>query len=365
MMVALRTGEMVSGVVAEVRSARTGEVRWVRFNALPDARDAQGKPRRAYSVFTDITEQRRAQARLRESNRLLGRLREANVLGVYVATAEGVREANDAFLDIIGYTRQDLEAGRITWDVITPPEGRHIFDEAVEEMRRTGACQPYDKEYLHRDGHRVPVVIGAAVLDRHPLRWTTFIADLTARRRRGEQERAELLAREQAARVAADAAQDQLALLLGAVSLVAATGSQEELRDRLAQLMVPTLADSCALLPLTDKGMLRADMVVHRDPAKAAILEGLRAIDIPPDVPLLQAALTQATTQLATKLPAVLPGGTHAARMVADILQRARIRSAVVMLLLVGQRYGRGRGAGARRWPSRLHRDRRACYRGA
>ena len=47
-------------------------------------------------------------------------------------------EANDAFLDIIGYTRRDLEAGRITWRAITPPEWAHIYDEAVEQMRRTG-----------------------------------------------------------------------------------------------------------------------------------------------------------------------------------------------------------------------------------
>ena len=265
MMVALRTGEMVSGVGAVVRNAGTGEVRWVRFTALPYARDAQGRPQRAYAVFTDITDQYTAKARLRESDRLLGRLREANVLGVYVGKVEeGVQEANDAFLAIIGYTRDDLEAGRITWDAIIPPDCVHIFDEAIEEMRRTGAYQPYDKEFLHRDGHRVRVLLGAAVLDRDPLRWTTFVVDLTARHR-SEQERAELLARENAAQVAADVAQDQLALLLGAVSLVGATGSEEELRDQVTQLMVPTMADFCALLPLTDKGMLRAVSMVHRD----------------------------------------------------------------------------------------------------
>jgi PAS domain S-box-containing protein len=337
MMVALRTGKVVPGVIAAVDNARTGEIRWIRITAVPDAWDAQGKPRRAYSVFTDITEQRRAQARLRESNRLLGRLREANVLGVLVADEERIQEANDAFLDIIGYTRQDLAAGRITWDAITPPEWVRIFDEAVKEMRRTGTVSPYDKEYLHRDGHLVPVVIGAAVLDHTPMRWTTFVVDLTARQR-GEQERSDLLAREQAARLAADAARDQLALLLDASNLVAATGSQEELRDQLAQLLVPTLADSCAILLPTGQGMLRATAVVHRDPAKAAILEELRDIDIPPDGPLLHAVLTQGSTQLATEVPAVLPGGTHAARVLADILQRARIRSAVVMPLLIGQR---------------------------
>ena len=337
MMVALRTGEVVPGVIAAVDNARTGEIRWIRITAVPDAWNAEGRPRRAYSVFTDITEQHTAQARLRESNRLLGRLREANVLGVVVADEGGIREANDAFLDIVGYSREDLEAGRITWDVLTPPEWAHIFDEAVEEMRRTGACQPYDKEYLHHDGHRVPIVIGAAVLERHPMRWTTFVVDLTARQR-GERERAELRAREQAARVAAAAAQDQLALLLDASNLVAATGSQEELRDQLAQLLVPTLADSCAILLPTDQGVLRAVAVVHRDPAKAAILQDLRAIDIPPGGAPLHAALTQASTQLVTSVGAIMPGGTREEREVTDILKRVQLTSAAVMPLLVGQR---------------------------
>jgi PAS domain S-box-containing protein len=337
-MIALRTGEMVPGVVAGIRSTSDGEVRWVRITAVPDARDAQDQPRRAYSVFTDITDQRRALAGLRESNRLLGRLRDANVLGVAVADEEGIQEANDAYLDIIGYTHDDFEAGRITWAAITPPDWAPIFDKVVEQLRRTGASPPFDRELLHRDGHRVPVVIGAAVLDRDPLRWTSFVVDLTARQR-GEQERAELLAREQAARMAADAAQDQLALLLGAANLVAATWNREELRDQLAQLLVPTMADSCTVLLPADQGMLRVAAVAHRDPARAVILRELRAIDIPPNGPLSDAALTQASTQLVTDVSAVLPGWARAAPEVADILQRVRLQSMVVMPMQ--------RGAGA------------------
>ena len=82
-------------------------------------------------------------------------------------------------------------------------------------MRRTGACLPYDKEFVHRDGHRVPVLTGAAVLDCNPLRWATFIVDLTARQR-AEQERAELLASARTARVKADSAREQLDFLLRA-----------------------------------------------------------------------------------------------------------------------------------------------------
>jgi len=336
-MIALRTGEVVPDVTATVRNARTGEIRWIRSSAVPDARDAQGRPQRAYTVFTDITEQRQAQAALRESNRLLGRLREENVLGVLVANEQAILDANDAFLDMIGYARGDLEAGRITWRGITPPQWAQADADAVEQMRRTGAFQPYDKEYLHRDGHRVPVLIGAAAIDRAPLRWTTFVVDLSARQR-GEQERAELLAREQAARLAAEAAQDRLALLLEASSLVEATGNPEALQGRLTQLIVPALADSCVLIQLTGQGALRVTDIIHRDPARAAILDGLRGIDIPPGGPPLRDALSRATAQLVTDVTTLAPGRSDAARAVTDVLRRARVASMVVSPFLVGQR---------------------------
>jgi len=183
----------------------------------------------------------------------------------------------------------------------------------------------------------VPVLVGAAVLDYKPLRWTTFIVDLTARQR-AEEERAELLAREQAARLKADAAQDRLTLLLKASNLVAATGSTTELRDQLAQLLVPTVADSSTVFLLTEEGSLRAASVTHRDPAKAAILQGLRAIDIPTDGPLLRATLTQSTTQIVTDVATVAPGLTSGARAATDILKRVNLESMVIMPVLMGER---------------------------
>ena len=190
--VALRTGEIVAGVVAGVPHAQTGETRWLDVTAVPDTRDDQGRPTRAYAIVTDITEQRRAEAALQLSNRLLGRLRESNVLGVVVSSEDGIHEANDAYLDIVGRTRNDLEAGRIAWRAITPQKWAKADDDALEQLHRNGASQPYEKEYIHHDGHLVPVLLGAAVIDRNPLRWATFVVDLTARQR-AEQERSTML----------------------------------------------------------------------------------------------------------------------------------------------------------------------------
>src|SRR5580692_6860742 len=109
--VALRTGKVVVDVVMGVEHGRTGEQRWLRITAVPDALDADGRPQRAYAMFRDLTDERRVAAALREGAELMGRLRDANVLGVgLVGEDDGLREANDAYLDIIGYTRDDLTA---------------------------------------------------------------------------------------------------------------------------------------------------------------------------------------------------------------------------------------------------------------
>ena len=352
--VALRTGEIITDVVAGVRHGRTGELRWVRITAVPDARDEHGRPSRAYAIFTDLTEQRRTEVALRQSTALLGRLREANVLGVVVVGEDRVYEANDAYLDIIGYSRDELEAGRIAWRKITPPEWAGNEDKAMEQLRRAGACQPFEKEYLHRDGHRVPVLIGAAVIDRNPLRWASFVVDLTARQR-AEQERAELLASERDARAEADSARERLAFLMRAGALAAATRDRDELLDQVAQLVVPSLADYCVVfLPAAD-GMLCASALTHVDPARAKVLAQLREHPIPPAGPLLlQRAYATGVTQLSRDVAAEMPAWARAEPDMISIVKLMNPRSAIGTPLLAGHRplgvVVLGRGAGRPRF---------------
>ena len=131
--------------------------------------------------------------------------------------------------------REDVEAGRVTRELITPPEWMDADADAHRQLKRTGAFRPYEKEYVHRDGHRVPVLVGAAVISYHPLRWVTYVVDLTARQR-AEQERALLLARERTARAEADVAGERVSFLLQAGDLVAAAQDRHELLQQAAQL---------------------------------------------------------------------------------------------------------------------------------
>jgi PAS domain S-box-containing protein len=335
--VALRTGRVVSDLVLGVRHSRTGELRWLRATAVPDARDSEGRPQRVHVMFADITDQRRLEAELRDRTSLLSRLQEANVLGVVLVGERRVYEANDAFLDIIGYSQDDLQAGRIAYQSITAPEWAGRDAEALESLHRTGAFHPYDKEYVHRDGHRVPVVVGAAVVSRDPFRWVTFVVDLTARQR-AEQERAELRSREQAALAEADSARERLRFLLRAGAL-AATPDRREMLEHAAHLVVPTLADHCVVfLPAAD-GYLYATSLAHRDPARAAVLTEFRRHKIPTSGPMsIQAAYSTGTTQLIHGADAQLPHWQELAPGLIGVLARLRADSVLSIPLLVNQR---------------------------
>jgi PAS domain S-box-containing protein len=235
--VALRTGQVVADVVVGLPDEHAGQMRWLQVTAVPYSRDQRGRAERAYAILTDITDQRRAETALRQSNRLLGRLREANVLGVVVSGEDGtIHEANDAYLDLIGYSREDLAAGQISWRRLTAPEWKARDVDAIEQLRLTGSCRPFDKEYVHKDGHRVPVLIGSAVIGWNPLRFATFVVDLTAHQRR-EHERTALIERVQDARREAETAKERLDFLLQAGDLVADVQNRGELLDQVSQLV--------------------------------------------------------------------------------------------------------------------------------
>jgi len=327
--VALRTGEIVADAVIGFTHGKTGEPRWVKVTVVPDARDGRGRPTRAYAIMTDVTELRRAESALRQSTALLGRLREANVLGVIVQDEHRVYDANDAYLDIIGYSREDLEAGRVAWREITPPEWAGVQENAVAQLRRSGAYPPYEKEYLRKDGHRVPVLIGSAVIGHDPLRWTSFVIDLSARRR-AERDRAALAAKARANHAAADNARERLDFLMRAGALVAATRDRDELLDQVAGLTVPSLADYCVVYLPTAEGKLLAGAVSHRDPALARQLSALHEHPVAPAGPMIaQRAYTTGTTQLSSDLSAELPIWTSAEPEAMSVISLMQPRSAI------------------------------------
>jgi len=126
---------------------------------------------------------------LRNREGRIRRLVESNMIGIFFWDCNGnVLEANDAFLDLVGYSRDDLCSGRISWTALTPPEYQAQDQRLVEQLLVQGQIAPYEKEYIRKDGTRIPVLLGATMLEGSQEQGVAFILNLTERRQ-AEQER--------------------------------------------------------------------------------------------------------------------------------------------------------------------------------
>ncbi len=131
----------------------------------------------------DLTEQKQVQTEMLRSEERFRKLFDSNTIGIAIADLQGrTLEANDAYLSIIGYSREELLSGSVRWDAVTPPEHGAADRAAVEMLRRRGVAETWEKEYVRRDGTRVPVLIGVAMLEASENSCIAYVVDLSARR---------------------------------------------------------------------------------------------------------------------------------------------------------------------------------------
>jgi PAS domain S-box-containing protein len=108
------------------------------------------------------------------------RLVDANIMGVFIWNFEGqIIEANEAFLHMVKYSREDLVSGGLSWKDLTPPEWRDLTERGIAQLTATGILQPYEKEYFRNDRSRVPVLVGSAVLEEGHDEGISFVLDLS------------------------------------------------------------------------------------------------------------------------------------------------------------------------------------------
>ena len=128
---------------------------------------------------------------LREREARVRRLIDSNIVGIFIWCLDGrIVDANQAFLNMVGYGRDDLSAARMRWTDLTPEEWRDADAQRVTELKMTGSARPYEKEYFRKDGTRVPVLVGAANFEGTRDEGVAFVLDLTDRKQ------AEVAARE-------------------------------------------------------------------------------------------------------------------------------------------------------------------------
>jgi PAS domain S-box-containing protein len=121
---------------------------------------------------------------LEEREAKIRRLVDANILGMFIWDLQGsIIGANEAFLKMVQYGREDVESGRMHWTDLTPREWHERDERALAELMATATIQPYEKEFFRKDGSRVPVLAGAALFEGSRNQGVAFVLDLSEQKR--------------------------------------------------------------------------------------------------------------------------------------------------------------------------------------
>ena len=134
---------------------------------------------------------------LQERDARIRQLVDSSIMGIFFWRLDGITDANDAFLRMIGYSRDDLLAGRVQWSAITPPEVLPMEERLLAQLLRTGQAPTYERDFIRPDGARVPAMVGGVLLRGSKEAGVSFVLDITERKRAQA---------EQAAREVAEAA---------------------------------------------------------------------------------------------------------------------------------------------------------------
>lgn len=171
-------------MIRKERKATTaeGDSRWYLLTKIPIYED--GEVVGFFAMDKDITQRKITEQALKESESRFRRIFDSNMIGISYWNQSGtITDANQAYLDMIGYSHSDLMSDSLRWDEITPDEYTARDQEATEEIESKGYCVPYEKEYIRKDGSRIPVLIGGASLEGERHLGITFAIDISERKR--------------------------------------------------------------------------------------------------------------------------------------------------------------------------------------
>src|ERR1700704_3836257 len=132
----------------------------------------------------DLKSLARLHGEIEEREAKIRRLVDSNIIGIFIWDFDGrILEANDEFLRMVSFDREDLVSGRIRWAELTPPDWRDRNNARIEQQKSSGRVEPFEKKFTRKPGSRVPVLIGEATLEEGGNEGVAFVLDLTERKR--------------------------------------------------------------------------------------------------------------------------------------------------------------------------------------
>ena len=163
-----------------------GVYRWWLIRGQP-MRSASGEILKWFGTCTDIEEIKQAEQAQRTSAGRLRMFYESGLVGILSWHSDGrITGVNDRYLQMVGYSREDVAAGRLNWVQMTPPEYMPLDQRALEELKATGIATTYEKEYIRQDGSRIAVIIGGATVNEARTEGVAFALDITDRKQAEE-----------------------------------------------------------------------------------------------------------------------------------------------------------------------------------
>jgi len=175
----LETGEPYE-IEYRLRDGRTGTYRWFLSRGAP-VRNEAGKIVRWFGTCTDIEDQKHTEEALRQSQERVQALMESSIIGIVVADGETIVEANDAFFQMTGYCREEVQSRLLSFPKITLPEYAARDQQTWAEIAVSRPVKPYETAYICKDGRELPILAGGVALAGHASQTIGFVLDNSAR----------------------------------------------------------------------------------------------------------------------------------------------------------------------------------------
>ncbi|MBG1258647.1 PAS domain S-box protein [Nostoc commune] len=208
----------------------------------------------------DITQLKQTEQALQESEAKFRSVVESNMIGIGFWHRDGrITDANNALLNMVGYTREELLAGTLSWQDLTPREYILLDEQALTQFQDSSFCTPYQKEYVRKDGSRFSILIGGSHFEGTVDRGAFFVLDITERKQ----------------------AEERLRYIAEISNFLSTSLDYEETLKQIAKISVPQFADWCSVDILNEDGSIRRLPIAHTDPSKAELARKLQeyAID--------------------------------------------------------------------------------------